>query len=109
MVLEFSHIENPLLASLYDLYSYNVIPPMGQLLASTCALPSLAILIEKDDWNSYQYLVESIRKFPKQAKFASMIQDAGFQAVTYENLTFGVVALHSGFKPLPISKADSKE
>lgn len=86
MCLEFSHVENPLLAKVYDLYSYNVIPPMGQLLAN--------------DWNSYQYLVESIRKFPTQEKFAQMIQHSGFQAVTYENLTFGVTAIHSGFKPL---------
>jgi len=69
---------------LYDLYSFQVIPPMGKLLAG--------------DWDSYQYLVESIRKFPDQKKFAGMIKDAGFRFVTFENLNFGVSAIHSGFK-----------
>jgi 2-methoxy-6-polyprenyl-1,4-benzoquinol methylase len=50
------------------------------------------------DWDSYQYLVESIRRFPDQETFRSMIENAGFKAVTYENLTFGVAAIHSGFK-----------
>lgn len=50
------------------------------------------------DWKSYQYLVESIRQFPAQDDFKLMIEDAGFENVTYENFTFGVVALHSGFK-----------
>jgi len=84
MCLEFSHVENAALGTIYDNYSYQVIPPMGKVLAG--------------DWDSYQYLVESIRKFPKQEDFKDMIRDAGFKAVTYENLTFGVVAIHSGFK-----------
>lgn len=85
MCLEFSHIENSnLLQWLYDQYSFQVIPPMGQILAS--------------QWEPYQYLVESIRKFPKQHEFKEMIQDAGFKIVTYENLTLGVCAIHSGFK-----------
>lgn len=57
---------------------------LGQLLAN--------------DHASYKYLVESIRQFPKQAEFASMIEDAGFKVVTYSNYTGGIVALHSGFK-----------
>ena len=57
---------------------------MGQILAS--------------QWEPYQYLVESIRKFPRQKDFANMIKEAGFKAVSYENLTFGVCAIHSGFK-----------
>lgn len=85
MCLEFSHIENSdLLQWIYDQYSFQVIPPMGQILAS--------------QWEPYQYLVESIRKFPKQHDFMQMIKDAGFKAVSYENLTLGVCAIHSGFK-----------
>lgn len=61
-----------------------MIPAMGQVIAG--------------DWKSYQYLVESIRKFPDQETFAGMIESAGFWSVQYENLTFGVVAIHSGFK-----------
>lgn len=68
----------------YDQYSFQVIPPMGQILAS--------------QWEPYKYLVESIRKFPKQAEFKQMIRAAGFRAVHYENLTFGVCAIHSGYK-----------
>ena len=61
-----------------------MIPALGQIIAG--------------DWRSYQYLVESIRQFPTQENFKSMIENAGFENVTYENLTFGVVAIHSGFK-----------
>lgn len=50
------------------------------------------------DWRSYQYLVESIRQFPDQETFANMIEEAGFKEVSYENLTCGVVAIHSAFK-----------
>ncbi|XP_069136001.1 2-methoxy-6-polyprenyl-1,4-benzoquinol methylase, mitochondrial-like [Argopecten irradians] len=84
MCLEFSHVSNPLLRSVYDNYSFQVIPVMGQVLAR--------------DWKSYQYLVESIRQFPDQEEFASLIRQCGFKMVTYENLTFGVAAIHSGFK-----------
>ncbi|XP_064621009.1 2-methoxy-6-polyprenyl-1,4-benzoquinol methylase, mitochondrial-like [Lineus longissimus] len=84
MCLEFSHVPNPLIKSLYDLYSFQVIPVMGQVLAA--------------DWKSYQYLVESIRKFPDQQEFSYMIEDAGFSVVKHENLSFGVAAIHSGFK-----------
>ena len=84
MVLEFSRIPNELLQKAYDLYSFNVIPVMGQIVAG--------------DRDSYQYLVESIRKFPEQEAFASMIRAAGFDLVSYRNLTLGVAALHSGWK-----------
>jgi len=61
-----------------------VIPFMGKMIAN--------------DEESYRYLVESIRAFPVQDEFAKMIQEAGFKMVTYENLNFGVAAIHSGFK-----------
>ncbi|MEY4697595.1 MAG: bifunctional demethylmenaquinone methyltransferase/2-methoxy-6-polyprenyl,4-benzoquinol methylase [Pseudomonadota bacterium] len=84
MVLEFSQIPNDLMQKIYDLYSFNVIPVMGQIITS--------------DRASYQYLVESIRKFPDQDSFAAMIREAGFDQVKYRNLTMGVAALHSGWK-----------
>lgn len=84
MCLEFSQVTNPVLSTLYDAYSFAVIPTMGRLIAA--------------DSNSYQYLVESIRKFPDQKSFAGMISDAGFSKVTYENMTGGMVAIHSGIK-----------
>ena len=84
MVLEFSHIPNDMLQKLYDLYSFNIIPPMGQLVTG--------------DRDSYQYLVESIRKFPDQESFAGMIRQAGFAQVSYRNLSLGIAALHSGWK-----------
>ena len=84
MVLEFSQIPNDLLQKAYDLYSFNVIPALGQVVAG--------------DRDSYQYLVESIRKFPDQEAFAAMIRAAGFEQVSFRNLTMGVAALHSGWK-----------
>ncbi len=84
MVLEFSQLPNPGLQKAYDLYSYNVIPRMGQVIAN--------------DRDSYQYLVESIRKFPDQETFADMIRDAGFGQVKSRNLSMGIAALHSGWK-----------
>lgn len=84
MVLEFSQLPNDGLQKLYDLYSFNVIPRMGQLIAG--------------DRDSYQYLVESIRRFPDQETFAAMIRDAGFEQVSYRNLSMGIAALHSGWK-----------
>ncbi|XP_054895977.1 2-methoxy-6-polyprenyl-1,4-benzoquinol methylase, mitochondrial isoform X2 [Poeciliopsis prolifica] len=84
MCLEFSKVTNPVLAKLYDTYSFQVIPVLGEVIAG--------------DWKSYQYLVESIRKFPDQEEFKGMIEDAGFFCVQYFNFTGGVVALHSGFK-----------
>ncbi|XP_015241679.1 PREDICTED: 2-methoxy-6-polyprenyl-1,4-benzoquinol methylase, mitochondrial [Cyprinodon variegatus] len=84
MCLEFSKVTNPVLARLYDAYSFQVIPVLGEVIAG--------------DWKSYQYLVESIRNFPDQEEFKGMIEDAGFCSVQYFNFTGGVVALHSGFK-----------
>jgi demethylmenaquinone methyltransferase/2-methoxy-6-polyprenyl-1,4-benzoquinol methylase len=84
MVLEFSQIPNDLMQKAYDLYSFNVIPVMGQIIAQ--------------DRASYQYLVESIRKFPDQETFAGMIRAAGFGQVKYRNLSLGIAALHSGWK-----------
>ncbi len=88
MVLEFSQLPNAGMQKLYDLYSFNVIPRMGKLIAN--------------DADSYQYLVESIRKFPDkfpdQEAFAQMIRTAGFENVKYRNLSMGIAALHSGWK-----------
>ncbi|KAJ8312660.1 hypothetical protein KUTeg_010033 [Tegillarca granosa] len=72
--------------------SYRVLKPGGRFMC----LEFSQVLAR--DWKSYQYLVESIRQFPDQEEFAAMIQQAGFSFVTYENLTFGVAAIHSGFK-----------
>jgi demethylmenaquinone methyltransferase/2-methoxy-6-polyprenyl-1,4-benzoquinol methylase len=84
MVLEFSRVPNDGLRRLYDLYSFNVIPRLGQTLAG--------------DRDSYQYLVESIRRFPDQETFAAMIRDQGFELVQHRNLSMGVAALHSAWK-----------
>ena len=84
MVLEFSRIPVPGMQKLYDLYSFNVIPRLGQAIAN--------------DRESYQYLVESIRRFPDQEAFAQMIREAGFAQVKYRNLSLGIAALHSGWK-----------
>lgn len=84
MVLEFSQLPSDGLQKLYDLYSFNVIPRMGQMIAG--------------DRDSYQYLVESIRKFPDQETFLGMIRDAGFGNAKYRNLSLGIAALHSGWK-----------
>lgn len=84
LCLELSHVELPVFKELYDYYSFSIVPAMGELVAG--------------DRESYQYLVESIRRFPKQEKFAQMIVDTGFQKVEYENLVGGVVSIHSGLK-----------
>ncbi|MBB94299.1 MAG: bifunctional demethylmenaquinone methyltransferase/2-methoxy-6-polyprenyl-1,4-benzoquinol methylase UbiE [Rhodobacteraceae bacterium] len=84
MVLEFSQIPNDLLQKAYDLYSFNIIPELGRIVA--------------DDRDSYQYLVESIRKFPDQETFLQMIRAAGFEQARYRNLSMGIAALHSGWK-----------
>lgn len=84
MVLEFSHLPVEGAQWLYDRYSYNIIPKMGRAIAG--------------DEASYQYLVESIRKFPTQERFAEMIRAAGFEQVAYRNLSLGIAALHSGWK-----------
>lgn len=84
MVLEFSQIPNELMQKVYDLYSFNIIPKLGQVIAN--------------DRDSYQYLVESIRKFPDQDTFLNMIHQAGFENAKYRNLTMGIACLHSGWK-----------
>ena len=84
MILEFSKIENQTLNKIYDAFSFNVVPRLGKIFAN--------------DSESYQYLIESIRKFPSQEKLASLVMEAGFRQVKYRNLTQGVVAIHSGWK-----------
>lgn len=84
MCLEFSKVTVPPVAKLYDLYSFHLIPKFGQLIAK--------------DKDSYQYLVESIRKFPSQEELKSRMETVGFRRVGYTNLTMGVVAIHRGWK-----------
>lgn len=84
MCLEFSHVSLPLAREAYDLYSFEVIPRMGQAVTG--------------DAESYRYLVESIRQFPTQPNLVAEIEAAGFRSVTYTNYTLGAVAVHSGFK-----------
>ncbi len=83
LCLEFSRVDLPGLDRLYDAYSFNVIPRLGALVAK--------------DRSSYQYLVESIRRFPPPGAFAGMIEAAGFRRVTHRPLTGGIVAIHSGW------------
>jgi ubiquinone/menaquinone biosynthesis methyltransferases len=84
LVLEFSEVEMPLLDRFYDEWSFKAIPRFGQMITG--------------DAEPYQYLVESIRKFPNQRDFATMISKAGFSRVTFTNYTGGIAALHSGWK-----------
>ena len=84
LVLEFSEVEMPLLDRFYDAWSFNAIPKFGKLITG--------------DEAPYQYLVESIRKFPNQRNFATMIKEAGFSRVSFTNYTGGIAALHSGWK-----------
>ena len=84
LCLEFSAVDVPILDKLYDLHSFEVIPRLGELTAGAR--------------EPYQYLVESIRKFPKQADFAAMITEAGFSRVQWRNLTGGVAAIHGGWR-----------
>lgn len=83
--LEFSKVEDLFLQKIYDQYSFKIIPKLGELVLN--------------DRSSYQYLVESIRKFPPQNDFKKLIENAGFINVAYENLNFGVAAIHYGNKP----------
>lgn len=85
MVLEFSRTRNPLLTKAYDFYSFNILPQMGRLIAH--------------DAESYRYLAESIRMHPDQETLKQMMEDAGFVNCRYQNMTGGVVALHTGIKP----------
>ena len=82
--LEFSKLSLPLLQQLYDAYSFNVIPVMGEVVAS--------------DKASYQYLVESISKWHNQQALCTLMAAAGMKGVRYENLTFGIAAIHTGYK-----------
>jgi len=84
LCLEFSTVDVPGLDRIYDLFSFKVIPPLGRMITG--------------DADSYQYLVESIRKFPKAGVFAEMIGKAGFSRVTWQSLSGGIVALHSGWR-----------
>ncbi|MFC4160843.1 bifunctional demethylmenaquinone methyltransferase/2-methoxy-6-polyprenyl-1,4-benzoquinol methylase UbiE [Chitinimonas lacunae] len=83
LVLEFSKVWKPL-APAYDLYSFKVLPKMGEMIAQ--------------DADSYRYLAESIRMHPGQEELAQMMREVGFSKVDYYNLTAGVVALHKGYK-----------
>lgn len=82
--LEFSHVQPTILAKAYDMFSYNVIPKIGKKITG--------------DEDSYQYLVESIRKFPTQENLLNRISDAGFKRTKYNNLSAGIVAIHQGTK-----------
>lgn len=84
LCLEFSKVSVPLMAKLYDAYSFHVIPKIGELVAH--------------DKASYQYLVESIRMFPPQKELVKMMEKAGFARARYTNLTMGVVAIHQGWR-----------
>lgn len=84
LVLEFSKPEQAWLSKVYDLYSFKLLPVMGQLIAN--------------DKESYKYLAESIRMHPDQDTLKEMMQQAGFAEVSYHNLTGGIVALHRGYK-----------
>jgi demethylmenaquinone methyltransferase/2-methoxy-6-polyprenyl-1,4-benzoquinol methylase len=82
--LEFSDVSVPLLDKIYDYYSFNVIPELGRIIAG--------------DLESYQYLVESIRRFPNQKTFCEMIEGAGFDNVKWRNLSGGIATLHSAWR-----------
>ena len=84
LCLEFSSVDVPGLDKIYELYSFRVIPRVGEAVTG--------------DREAYQYLVESIRKFPKPKAFAQMIEAGGFRRVSFKAMTGGVVALHSGWK-----------
>ncbi|MEO5345355.1 MAG: bifunctional demethylmenaquinone methyltransferase/2-methoxy-6-polyprenyl-1,4-benzoquinol methylase UbiE [Magnetococcus sp. YQC-9] len=84
LCLEFSHVALPLLKPFYETYSFRVLPEIGHWVAK--------------DRDAYQYLVESIRRFPDQARFAALMQEAGLFQVRYHNLTGGIAAVHIGHK-----------
>ncbi len=84
IVLEFSHPTDRLTEKVYDFYSYNILPKMGELIAR--------------DGDSYRYLAESIRMHPKQAELKRMMEKAGFERCEYFNMTHGIVAVHRGYK-----------
>ena len=84
LCLEFSEVQTPVLNKLYDAFSFNVIPRLGQVVAG--------------DAEAYRYLVESIRRFPNQQTFGGMMRAAGFARVQWRDLTGGVAAMHSGWR-----------
>lgn len=84
MVMEFSEVDVPGLDNIYDMFSEHVIPPIGGVVTG--------------DAQPYQYLIESIRKFPKPQQFCTMIEDAGFSRVTHTPLSGNIAAIHSGWK-----------
>ena len=84
LCLEFSSVDVPGLDRLYDLYSFNLIPPLGRMIAG--------------DAEPYRYLVESIRRFPKPARFVEMIRAAGLSRVTWQPLSGGIVGLYSSWR-----------
>ncbi|MDT8438281.1 MAG: bifunctional demethylmenaquinone methyltransferase/2-methoxy-6-polyprenyl-1,4-benzoquinol methylase UbiE [Wenzhouxiangellaceae bacterium] len=83
-ILEFSEVRPKPLARAYDLWSFQVLPRLGERVAG--------------DRSSYQYLAESIRRFPNQKKLAGMLEAAGFERVAWENLSSGIAAIHRGVK-----------
>jgi demethylmenaquinone methyltransferase / 2-methoxy-6-polyprenyl-1,4-benzoquinol methylase len=84
LCLEFSTVDMPGLDRIYELFSFKVIPPLGRAVTG--------------DAESYQYLVESIRTFPRPGAFAEMIGAAGFSRVSWQSFSGGIVALHSGWR-----------
>jgi demethylmenaquinone methyltransferase/2-methoxy-6-polyprenyl-1,4-benzoquinol methylase len=84
LCLEFSTVDVPGLAALYDFYSFNMIPALGHAVT--------------DDAEAYRYLVESIRRFPRPDAFAEMMRAAGFARVSFQRMSGGIVALHSGWR-----------
>jgi demethylmenaquinone methyltransferase/2-methoxy-6-polyprenyl-1,4-benzoquinol methylase len=84
LCLEFSAVDVPGLDKLYELYSFNVIPALGRMVAG--------------DAGAYRYLVESIRRFPRPDAFAGMLRTAGFHRASFQRMTGGIVALHSGWR-----------
>ena len=83
-ILEFGKIPDDFLQKIYDKYSFNIIPKLGKIITG--------------DEDSYQYLVESIRKFPEQDRFSKMVASKGFENVKYRNLSFGIASMHLGWK-----------
>ena len=84
LILEFSRVKSESLQKLYDVYSFSILPKLGEVIAK--------------DENSYRYLAESIRKHPDQETLAQMMRDAGFEKVSYRNMNAGIVSIHRGFK-----------
>jgi demethylmenaquinone methyltransferase / 2-methoxy-6-polyprenyl-1,4-benzoquinol methylase len=84
LCLEFSQVDVPGLEAVYDFYSFNVIPALGRAVAG--------------DAQAYRYLVESIRRFPPPQAFAEMMRTAGFARVSFQRMSGGIVALHSGWR-----------